>query len=239
MTIRGVGGKAFMVISGMMGLVDGSLIQELRFETVSNNLANVGTNAFKKDILSFDEVLTMKTSSSIDFVQGPITQTGNAMDLALEGEGFMKVQTPQGLRYTRDGALTINKEKTLATQNGDPILGEAGPIAIQGNRLSVENDGSVLVDGERVGKISVVTFKDKSYLKKAGFSYYLHEGQDGEETPAEGTRLQQGFLEKSNINITEEMIKMVESFRAFESVQKAIQNIDEMTGKLINEAGMS
>jgi flagellar basal-body rod protein FlgG len=239
MPIPAAGGKAFMVISGMIGLVDGSLIQELRFETVSNNLANVGTTAFKKDILSFDEVLTMKTSSSIDFTQGPITQTGNAMDLALEGEGFMKVQTPQGLRYTRDGSLTINKEKTLATQSGDPVLGERGPIAIQGNRLSIESDGSVVVDGQRVDKISVVTFKDTSHLKKAGFSYYLYEGQDGEGPPAEGTRVQQGFLEKSNINITEEMIKMVECFRAFESVQKAIQNIDDMTGKLINEAGMS
>jgi flagellar basal-body rod protein FlgF len=239
MPIPAAGGKAFMVISGMIGLVDGSLIQTLRFETVSNNLANIGTNAFKKDVLSFDEVLTMKTSSSIDFTQGPITQTGNAMDLALEGEGFMKVQTPQGLRYTRDGSLTISKQKTLATQNGDPVLGERGPIAIQGNSLAIEDDGSVVVDGQRVDKISVVTFKDTRHLKKAGFSYYLYEGQDGEGTPAEGTRVQQGFLEKSNVNITEEMIRMVESFRAFESVQKAIQNIDDMTGKLISEAGMS
>jgi flagellar basal-body rod protein FlgF len=227
MPIPAAGGKAFMVISGIIGLVDGSLIQELRFETVSNNLANVSTTAFKKDV------------PSIDFMQGPITQTGNAMDLALEGDGFMKVQTPQGLRYTRDGSLTINKEKTLATQSGAPVLGERGPIAIQGNRLSIENDGSVVVDGQKVDKISLVTFKDTRHLKKAGFSYYLYEGQDGEGTPAEGTRVQQGFLEKSNINITEEMIKMVESFRAFESVQKAIQNIDDMTGKLINEAGTS
>jgi len=228
-----------MIISGMMGLVDGSLIQQLRFETVSNNLANMSTNAFKKDVLTFDEVLTMKTSSSIDFTQGPMTPTGNPRDLALEGEGFMKVQTPQGPRYTRDGALTINKQKTLATQTGDPVLGERGPIAIQGNSLSIEDDGSVVVDGQRVDKIRVVTFKDKHHLKKAGLSYYLYEGQDGEGTPAEGTRVQQGFLEKSNVDITEEMIRMVESFRAFESVQKAIQNIDDMTGKLISEAGMS
>jgi flagellar basal-body rod protein FlgF len=228
-----------MIISGMVGLVDGSLIQQLRFETVSNNLANLSTNAFKKDVLSFDEVLTMKTASSIDFTQGPITPTGKPMDLALDGEGFMKVQTPQGTRYTRDGALIINKQGTLATQSGAPVLGERGPIAIQGKSVSIEDDGSVVVDGQRVDKISVVTFKDTRHLRKAGFSYYLYEGQDGEGTLAEGTRVQQGSLEKSNVDITEEMVRMVESFRAFESVQKAIQNIDDMTGKLISEAGMS
>ena len=227
------------MISGIVGLVDGSLIQQLRFETVSNNLANMSTNAFKKDVLSFDEVLTMKTSSSIDFTQGPMTPTGNPMDLALEGEGFMKVQTPQGTRFTRDGALTVNKQKALATQSGDPVVGERGPITIQGNSLSIEDDGSVVVDGQRVDRISVVAFKNKSHLKKAGFSYYLYEGQDGEGNPAEGTRVLQGFLEKSNVDVTEEMIRMVESFRAFESVQKAIQNIDDMTGRLISEAGAS
>ena len=227
-----------MIISGICGLVDGSLMQELRFETISNNLANLGTNAFKKDTLSFDEVLTMQTSSSIDFAQGPITHTGNAFDIALDGEGLMKVQTAAGLRYTRDGSLTINKEKILATQSGDPILGESGPIRIEGNALTIENDGSVLVDGQKVDRISVITLKDIISLKKAGLSYYAYEGEDREGTPAENTRIQQGFLEKSNVNITEEMIKMVEAFRAFESVQKAIQNVDEMTGKLINEAGL-
>jgi len=81
-------------------------VQQLRFDTISNNLANSSTNAFKKDIISFDQILTMRNSSKIDFSPGPIRYTGNELDVALDGPGFFKIQTDRGIRYTRDGSFT-------------------------------------------------------------------------------------------------------------------------------------
>jgi flagellar basal-body rod protein FlgG len=226
------------MISGISGLVDGTLIQQVRCDTVSNNLANLSTKGFKRDVLSFDEVLTQKMHSAPDFSQGPVQHTGNPFDLALDGPGFFKVQTRNGLRYTRDGALGLNKENTLVNRNGDPVLGDNGPIRVEGTEVSVGADGQIQADGVSVDRISVVDFKDPRLLLKEGANYYTDPGNAEELPRPEKTTLHQGYLEESNVDLTEEMIRMVEAFRAFESMQKGIQSIDEMTGKLINDPGL-
>jgi len=226
------------MISGISGLVDGTLIQQLRCDTISNNLANLSTKGFKRDVLSFDEVLTQKMHSAPDFSQGPVQHTGNPFDFALDGQGFFKVQTQKGVRYTRDGALGLDKENTLVNRNGDSILGDNGPIRIEGTEVSVGTDGQIQVDGVPVDRISVVDFKDPRLLLKEGASYYVDPGKAEEIPRPERTALHQGYLEESNVDLTEEMIRMVEAFRAFEAMQKGIQSIDEMTGKLINDPGL-
>ena len=105
------------MISGVFRLMDGSLAQQLRFENISNNLANINTNGFKKDTLSFDKALSMNSHSRIDFSSGPIVHTGNKLDLALEGKGFFKIRTASGVRYTRDGTFTLDKQGGLVTRN--------------------------------------------------------------------------------------------------------------------------
>lgn len=227
-----------MIASGINGLVDGTLIQQLRCDTISNNLANLSTKGFKRDVLSFDEVLTMKKRSVPDFTQGPVQRTGNPFDLALDGQGFFKVQTQKGLRYTRDGALGLDKENTLVTRNGDPVLGDNGPIRINGAEVSVGTDGDIQVDGAPLDRISLVHFKDPRLLLKEGANYYVDPGKAEELPRPESTTVHQGYLEESNVDLTEEMIRMVEAFRAFESMQKGIQSIDEMSGKLINDPGL-
>ena len=226
------------IISGMSGLVDGALIQQVRCDTISNNLANLSTKGFKRDALSFNEVLTQKMRSASDFSQGPIQYTGNAVDLALDGKGFFKVQTPKGLRYTRNGTFGLGKENTLVTQNGDPVLGDSGPIRVDGTEISVGTDGQIQMNGVSAGRISVVHFKDPGRLLKEGANYYVDPGEAQELPWPEATRVQQGYLEESNVDMTEEMIRMVEAFRAFESIQKGIQSVDEATGKLINDSGL-
>ncbi len=226
------------MISGIYTLIDGALVHQLRFETISNNLANLSTNAFRKDIISFSQALSMNYVSVTDFTPGPVRHTGNDLDVALEGQGFFKVQTPKGIRYTRDGAFTLNAQGVLVTRTGDVVLGENGPITIAGGKMTITNDGQVVVDGTAVDKLMLVEFKRPQFLRKEGSSYYFHQGEENEVLAAAETSVKQSYLEDSNVNPTAEMIKMLEAFRSFESAQKAIQTIDEVTSKMINDQGL-
>jgi flagellar basal-body rod protein FlgF len=221
----------------MYDLIDGSLVQQLRFDTISNNLANINTNAFKKDIISFREALSMQNSSTIDLSPGPLRYTGNELDMALETPGFFKVQTPKGTRYTRDGSFTLNAEKVLVTQNGDPVLGKNGPIVINGNNVTVEPDGTVVAGNEPVDTLDLVDFREPRLLRKEGSSCYAFEGEENGIVVPESINVQNGYIERSNVNPTAEMVKMVESLRVYESAQKAIQCMDEMNDKMVNQVG--
>lgn len=223
------------MISGVFRLMDGSLTQQLRFENISNNLANINTNGFKKDVLSFDKALSMNSISSIDFSPGPIVHTGNDLDIALEGSGFFKIQTPEGERYTRDGAFTLDNQGRLITRNGDTVLGTNGPITIRGEAFTINRDGQIVDDNGSLGTLSIVDFKEPHLLKKEGSSLYNYAGVQTDIMPAENPNVQQSYLEKSNVNPSEEMIKMIEAYRNFESVQKAIQSMDEVTNKMVND----
>jgi flagellar basal-body rod protein FlgF len=226
------------VISGIHNVLDGAMLQKLRFDNIANNLANISTNAFKKDILSFNQTLSMQYICETDFSPGPIIHTGNKLDVALASQGFFKIQTSSGIRYTRNGSFSLNSEGFLVTQNDDKVLGQNGPIKINGSDISIGSDGQVFVDNGPVDRILVVDSKQPQLLKKEGGSYYIYQGGDEGLFQAENVDIKQSYLEKSNVNPTEEMIKMMETFRAYESAQKAIQCMDEMTSKLINVAGM-
>ena len=221
----------------MYNLIDGSLVQQLRFDTISNNLANINTNAFKKDIISFREALSMQNSSTIDLSPGPLRYTGNELDMALETPGFFKVQTAKGTRYTRDGSFTLNAEKVLVTQNGDPVLGKNGPIVVNGSNVTVESDGTVVAGNEPADTLDVVDFREPRLLRKEGSSYYAFEGEENGIVVPESINVQNGYIERSNVNPTVEMVKMVESLRVYESAQKAIQCMDEMNDKMVNQVG--
>lgn len=216
--------------------MDGAEVQQLRFENISNNLANLNTNGFKKTVISFDQVLAGQEYSRVDFTPGPLVHTGNDLDLALEGEGFFKVMTAAGEKYTRDGSFTLDREGRLVTRTGDPVLGENGPITVSGNRISIGRDGRVLVDGSEAGRLSVIKFQAPQHVKKEGRSYYAYSGGEDRgivDVPAPDVK--QGYLEKANVDSSEEMIKMIEAFRTFEAVQKALQNMDEVTSKMVND----
>ena len=225
------------MISGMYNLIDGSMTQQLRFETIANNMANSNTNGFKKDIISFYEALDMQSNSNTDFSPGPLRYTGNELDVALSSKGFFKIETPNGLRYTRDGAFSINAEGILVTGNGDTVLGQSGPITLENGEVYIGRDGQVVVNNESVDKILVVDFDDPQLLRKEGGSYYSYQGENNGISTEADAEIQQKYLEGSNVNPTQEVIKMIETYRAFESVEKAIQSIDALTGKMVNDYG--
>ena len=225
------------MISGIYNLIDGSITQQLRFETIANNMANSNTNGFKKDLISFAEALETQSNSSTDFSQGPIRFTGNEFDVALSSKGFFKVETPNGLRYTRDGAFSTNAQGVLITGSGDTVLGENGSITVEGGEVYIGRDGQVVVNNESVDKILVVDFDEPQLLRKEGGSYYSYQGESKGISSVPDAEIQHKYLESSNVNATQEMVEMIETYRAFESVEKAIQSIDALTNEMVNDFG--
>lgn len=220
---------------GVYEAVSGCRIQELRFDTIANNLANAGTTGFKKDIPSFDQALQMHMRT--DFTQGNIRHTGNPLDLALEGEGFFRVMTPAGIRYTRNGRFNLNAEGILVTSNGDPVLGTGGRVSIQGEHVTIDATGRIEVDKTEVDTLSIASFERPELLQKEGLSSYIYKGDEKEILRPEEISVGQGYLEESNVVVTEEVIRMVEALRTFESYQKVLQTFDETDAKVINEVG--
>jgi len=223
------------VISEMSIPVHGALFQERKLEIISNHLANADTNGFKADILTFDQIL--KDNLTTDFRPGDIVSTANPLDLALTDEGFFTVQTPYGVRYTRDGNFSLDSQGTLVTQSGDTVLGDGGPIVIDGTDIAVGPDGEMRVDGESVGRLKIVTFKSLQNLRKEGASLYAYNGPISDETLPQTVSVQQRALERSNVSTVVEMTKMIETMRNYESFQKVIQSLDETNAKAVNEVG--
>lgn len=265
-----------MSIKGIYTAVSGSMAQNLRLETVANNLANVNTPGFKKDSQVFKEYLTHqekppqviqvpKVPASIesfydmqgidksyvdtagtfsDFSQGGLKQTGNQLDLAIDGNGFFEVATPKGVRMTRNGAFSIDGQGQLVTKEGWPLLkkSEVGAPMEQriikipnGSSITISNSGDVMLDGESVGQISLVELTDRKALHKEGSSVYgIKPNMNPQFNPVVNPNLKQGFLETSNVNLVQEMTDMISATRLFESTQKAMQAYDSMADKLVN-----
>lgn len=215
--------------------VQGGLRQEKKFEIIANHLANVDTNGYKADILSFNQIFEAKLT--VDHRQGPLKVTDNKLDVALGDEGFFKIQTPQGVRYTRDGNFTVNNNNMLVTQNGDAVLGTAGPIPIVGNEIHINGIGEVQVDGEIVDQLDVVTFNNLDLLEKQGDSLYRYNGPAEDEVVPELVVVKQGALEKPNISVAVEMTNMIQTHRMYEAYQKMMQSFDEINAKVITEVG--
>lgn len=173
-----------------------------------------------------------------DFTHGNIVETGGKLDLALNDSGFFKVSDEDGnTYYTRDGSFTVNEEGELTTSTGELVQGIDGPIYIDGNNISIEEDGTVIVDDYIAGTIDIVDIENREFLRKIGINLYeAAEGVEMEEVPYEGQVLQ-GYLEGSNVNPINEMVEMITLLREFEAGQKVIRMQDEMLEKASNEIG--
>ncbi len=171
-----------------------------------------------------------------DFSQGSIEVTGNDFNLALDGNGFFAVQTPQGLRYTRAGFFGMSRTGTLATAEGYEVQGAAGPINVQGGKLMVSNNGDVLVDGELRGRIRVADFPRPYHLTKESDNLYVPEGQAAGQ-PAQNFAIKQGALESANGHPVDQLVRMIELQRLFELGQRAIRMQDESLQQVITQGG--
>jgi flagellar basal-body rod protein FlgF len=260
--------------------VSGAIAQQKQIEVIANNIANVNTNGFKKDDLSFKEHLTAlekniddinipdKEWAPEDFydhsgaensfvkingsytnhTQGQMVNTNGPLDMAIKGDGFFEVLTPNGVRYTRGGSFGLSADGTLVTDNGHPVLSEkldnttdnpnSRIIKIPTDRKFVVNlQGEIVDNTEQVaGKLSIIEFNDKSALIKDGQLMYVNRQNENIKNYADGKSLvYQGFLESSNVNPIEEMTKMIKANRSLESIQRVIKTYDNMAGRSTNE----
>lgn len=226
----------------------GAFRQEKRLNVIINNLSNSHTFGFKKDVSVFkgmvsktlDRLKGEETGETVTSYQpGEIQTTGNPLDVAIDGEGFFKISTPNGIRYTRAGNFKLNNEKVLVNANGFPVMGRRGEIILNGKTIAIEKDGSIKIDGNEVDKIVPVTFPDTNHLRKEGNTLVKLAVPEEEETETEVTQSQvlQGSLEASNVNPMEEMIKMLDAQRIFESCLKIIQSNDELNSRAVNDLG--
>lgn len=219
--------------------VQGGLRQERKLESVSNNLANAETIGFKKDTISFD--LKFKAQVNKDFSQGSFQTTGNALDVALSGEGFFKIETPEGIRYTRNGNFSLDINGVLVDQNGNPVLGQGGAIAIAGEEmeetLSINQIGEISLGGEIIDTLDIVTFEDKRKLEREAENLLSYKGPTTDEIQVEQTVVQHRTLENSNIQVVDEMVRMIDYHRMFETFTKSILTFDEVDNKSINDVG--
>jgi flagellar basal-body rod protein FlgF len=243
---------------GMLEAVRGCVKEEVRADVIANNLANASVIGFKRDRISFKNMLmgtdqgstdstsgTTDTSGTqtdlslvhiqTDFSGGPLRHTGNSLDVALNGRGFFKIQTPDGVRYTRKGNFSCDGQGVLMTQDGNPVLGKGGPITISGKDVVIDKSGRVLVDGSEVGQLDLTDVAQPELLEKVGGTFFSA-AEGTEELPLpEETSVKQEYVEDSNVNIPEEMVTMIHSLRAYESYQKAIQVLDGLNNKAIND----
>lgn len=210
----------------------GAREQQKRLEIISNNIANSSTAGFKKEIVRFEHFLSQATATNLE--QGPIRGTGNPLDIALSGKGFLKVQTDQGVLYTRTGNLTLTRQGELVTQEGWPVLGTGGPITTNnGNAaLRIESNGQVFDGQQVVGTLDLVDFPAEASLLRAANGYFRPANPQAVATPATDCTVQQGALEQANFNVVQEMTQMIDTMRVFEAHYKIMQTFDQMKQQL-------
>ncbi len=203
--------------------LSGQSAREHQMEVLSNNIANLSTPGFKAEKMMFQEYLTKPTDGSDpssyvvsqgnarDMSQGPLTHTGNPLDVALNGGGFMTVTTPSGNQYTRNGHLQIDNQGELVTSAGFVVQGDGGsPIVIPSGTASITigKDGTVATEKQTIGKISVVNFDNPQVMAESQGGLFT---TDQTSTPATGTTVEQGTIEESNIQPVVEMTKLMDA----------------------------
>jgi flagellar basal-body rod protein FlgF len=235
------------------------MVLERQMDVVANNVANVNTNGYKADKSLFQEYLrtgarednfigsdravsfVLDRGSYRDFTQGPAEQTKNPLDVAIDGGGFLVVQTAAGERYTRDGGLQINNQGQLVTANGDAVLGTNGPIVFQptDHDIAIASDGNISVveginrtDSVR-GKLRLVSFADAQQLLKEGSN--LYSAGNAAAQPDTASRVRQGFVEKSNVSSVAEMSRMIEVTRTYTQIANMLQQQSDLHKSAIDK----
>ena len=244
--------------------------QQTQLDHISNNLANSGTNGFKQAHAVFEDLMyqnlrqsganssdqtTLPTglqaglgvravASSRQFTQGNLQQTGNNLDVAIQGKGFFEVTLPDGtIGYTRDGAFQIDNQGRIVTNNGHLVNIGGGAVPADAKQVTIGTDGVITatVPGsttpQRIGQFQLSTFINPNGLDPKGQNYFQETVASG--TPQSGNpaadergSLAQGFVETSNVNVVQELVMMIQTQRAYELNSKAIQTSDQMLQKL-------
>ena len=229
--------------SGLYAACTALMARTDALDTIANNLANASTNGFRGRQTSFSSVLAgsghptatqlndvtnsygLFGSSRLNLQSGSLERTNNDLDVAIQGPGFLTVQTARGTAYTRNGSLQVSPAGQLQTATGDAVLGERGPITIpSGSKVTISPDGTVSADSTIAGKLKMVEFTAKADPQSAGGSYYTAAATDVVASP--GSTLSQGMLESSNVNPVTGVIDLINAQRALEGMRHALTMID-------------
>ena len=211
-------------------------------DVVANNIANLNTAGYKTQGALFEEFIPSAARSTrepggekvsfvrdratwLDMSQGTIERTGNPLDIAVDGKGFLVVQTPRGERFTRNGALQVNGNGELVTSEGFQVLGESGPITLQptdrdimvnANGVVSVRAGNAMAESQR-GKLRIASFEQPTQLQKDGAGTFLA-NENMVQQPDTASRIVQGAIEKSNVRSVIEMTRMIEVTRSYTQV---------------------
>ena len=255
------------MIRGLYTSAIGMITQMNKMDTITNNIANVDTTGFKEDnavVQSFSEEMMkilddperrlIKRNNDIgkvtlgnfitevytDFANASIKETTGTYDFAIEGEGFFAIEhlDKKGNsteKYTRDGSFTVNQYGELVTKNGHYVLGDNGRITIPNGQVSISENGYIYANGEFVDRLKLVNFENLDTLRKYGSNLY-DKIDDTIEKPF-NAKVMQGHLEGANVNVVDEMVKLINVSRIYEVNSNMIQSHDSVIGKAVNDLG--
>lgn len=224
-----------------------------QMDVVANNMANINTTGFKSENVLFEEYVMPvardrdfpRFDQPLSYVQdwatihdlsgGAMVQTGNDLDVGLNGDGFFAVQTAGGERWTRSGAFQLSANGTLVDVNGNPVLGQGGPIQFgpEETSIMVGADGSISSSAGPKGRLRLVEFANAQQLTREGNNLFA----GGTPIAATNTRAMQGFIERSNVSGVTEMAEMIRVTRAYEAAANLAQKQDELRRTAIQRLG--
>jgi flagellar basal-body rod protein FlgG len=238
------------MLEGLHSAAAGMAAQQQRLDAVANDLANANTVGYKHQRVGFRDLLydqpgrssaagvrTGHGVAAVDagraFAQGALQRTDRTLDVAIQGEGFLRVRLPDGRQaLTRDGGLHVDGLRRLTTNTGamlDPQI--TIPAGVAEEKIAIGSDGSITAAGRRIGRIDLVTVRSPQSLTSVGDNAFVPSAASGNAVPApRATTLSQGALEMSNVEMSEAMIDMIQSQRAYQLASKAISTADEMMG---------
>jgi flagellar basal-body rod protein FlgF len=233
--------------SGIYLATAGAVAQSNALDATANNIANATTTGFQADRITFREALSGAKSpdgslvstgtTRVDTQYGALSQTGNPLDLAIEGDGMFAVDTPNGARYTRAGNFRVDDDGTLVTVDGYAVRGEGGAhisIPADAKVLGVSTDGEITADGESIGKLELTKFK-YSQLKREGGTLFNASGKP--DATGEPPIVRNGMLEASNVNVVRGVVDLVKVSRTYESLMKVIQGYHDVESRAARDLG--
>lgn len=230
------------------------MVLQREMDIIANNIANVDTTGFKVEsllekteprapakTLGGPQPVKFVAADGVarDFRQGTLRATGSPLDMAIDGQGFFQVRTPQGDRFTRDGRFKTDETGRLVTESGAAVLDEGGgEIVIDADKgkVSIGPDGTITQERDRVGKVGVFQFTSPAGLEKAGDNLYRNTSNLTPQ-PATGVKVRQGMLEGSNVNSVLEITRMVQVSRAYESTAKMMDSEADLSRRAVERLG--